>query len=59
MWYSRVVANLAEIPNFIAHYEAELEQARLNFFRALKALELEFNHPPACLGGKLIESQKL
>lgn len=28
MWYSKVVANLAEIPNFIAHYESELEQAR-------------------------------
>jgi len=28
MWYSRVVASLSEIPNFIAHYEAELEQAR-------------------------------
>lgn len=28
MWYSRVVASLSEIPNFIAYYEAELEQAR-------------------------------
>jgi len=28
MWYSRVVASLSEIPNFIAHYESELEQAR-------------------------------
>ncbi len=28
MWYSRVVANLGSIPDFIAHYEQELEQAR-------------------------------
>jgi hypothetical protein len=28
MWYSRIVANLGEIPDFIAHYEHELEQAR-------------------------------
>jgi hypothetical protein len=28
MWYSRVVANLGEIPDFIAHYERELNQAR-------------------------------
>ena len=28
MWYSRVVANLGEIPDFIAHYERELEDAR-------------------------------
>lgn len=28
MWYSRIVANLGEIPNFIAHYESELEQAK-------------------------------
>lgn len=28
MWYSRVVASLNEIPNFIAHYESELEQAK-------------------------------
>lgn len=30
MWYSRVVASLNEIPNFIAHYEQELEQARFD-----------------------------
>ena len=28
MWYSRVVANLGEIPDFIAYYERELEDAR-------------------------------
>lgn len=28
MWYSRITANLAAIPDFISHYEAELEQAR-------------------------------
>jgi uncharacterized protein YfdQ (DUF2303 family) len=28
MWYSRVTANLGEIPDFIAHYEAELEAAK-------------------------------
>lgn len=28
MWYSRVVADLGQIPTFIAHYEAELEQAK-------------------------------
>ena len=28
MWYNRVVANLGEIPDFIAHYEHELAQAR-------------------------------
>jgi hypothetical protein len=28
MWYSRIVANLGEIPDFIAHYERELDQAR-------------------------------
>ncbi len=28
MWYSRVVADLGSIPDFIAHYEQELEQAR-------------------------------
>jgi len=28
MWYSRVVADLGAIPDFIAHYEHELDQAR-------------------------------
>jgi len=28
MWYSRVTANLGSIPDFIAHYENELDQAR-------------------------------
>jgi hypothetical protein len=28
MWYSRVTANLGEIPNFIAHFEQELDSAR-------------------------------
>jgi hypothetical protein len=28
MWYSRVTANLGAIPDFIAHYEQELEQAK-------------------------------
>ena len=28
MWYSRVVSNLGVIPDFIAFYEQELEQAR-------------------------------
>ena len=28
MWYSKVVANLGAIPDFIAHYERELELAK-------------------------------
>jgi len=28
MWYSKVVANLAAIPDFIAHYEHELDEAK-------------------------------
>ena len=28
MWYSRITADLGAIPDFIAHYERELEQAR-------------------------------
>jgi hypothetical protein len=28
MWYSRVVSNLSLIPDFIAHYEQELTQAK-------------------------------
>jgi len=28
MWYSRVTANLGAIPDFIAHYEHELEEAK-------------------------------
>ena len=28
MWYSRIVANLGAIPEFIAHYERELEGAK-------------------------------
>ena len=28
MWYNQVVANLAEIPNFITFYEGELSQAK-------------------------------
>ena len=28
MWYSKVVANLGAIPDFIAHYERELEEAK-------------------------------
>ena len=28
MWYSKVVANLGAIPDFIAHYETELESAK-------------------------------
>jgi uncharacterized protein YfdQ (DUF2303 family) len=30
MWYSRVVADLGNIPNFIAHYETELNQAKVD-----------------------------
>ena len=28
MWYSRVTADLGSIPDFIAHYERELEEAK-------------------------------
>jgi hypothetical protein len=28
MWYNKIVADLGEIPDFIAHYERELTQAR-------------------------------
>jgi superfamily I DNA/RNA helicase len=28
MWYSRVVSNLGHIPDFIAHYEKELSEAK-------------------------------
>ena len=28
MWYSKVTSSLSNIPDFIAHYEAELEQAK-------------------------------
>lgn len=28
MWYSRIVANLGAIPDFIQHYERELDEAR-------------------------------
>jgi hypothetical protein len=28
MWYSKIVASLGNIPDFIAHYETELEDAR-------------------------------
>ena len=28
MWYSKIVASLSAIPDFIAHYETELEQAK-------------------------------
>ena len=28
MWYNRVVASLANIPDFVAHYENELESAK-------------------------------
>ena len=28
MWYSRVVADLSNIPDFIAHFESELEEAK-------------------------------
>ena len=28
MWYNRIVNDLGEIPDFIAHYERELDQAR-------------------------------
>jgi hypothetical protein len=28
MWYSKIVANLSNIPDFIAHYEQELEDAK-------------------------------
>jgi hypothetical protein len=28
MWYSKVVADLGKIPDFIAHYERELQQAK-------------------------------
>jgi hypothetical protein len=28
MWYNKVVADLGAIPDFIAHYEKELDQAR-------------------------------
>jgi len=29
-WYSKVTANLGEIPNFIAYYEHELDQAKID-----------------------------
>ena len=28
MWYSKIVSNLGNIPDFIAHYEQELEEAK-------------------------------
>jgi hypothetical protein len=28
MWYSKIVANLGNIPDFIAHYEKELDEAK-------------------------------
>jgi hypothetical protein len=28
MWYNRIVSDLGQIPDFIAHYERELDQAR-------------------------------
>jgi len=28
MWYSKIVASLGSIPDFIAHYERELEEAK-------------------------------
>ena len=28
MWYSRITANLGDIPDFIAHYESELSAAK-------------------------------
>jgi hypothetical protein len=28
MWYSRIVANLGVIPDFVSHYERELEEAK-------------------------------
>jgi hypothetical protein len=28
MWYNRIVANLGEIPDFIAYYQQELEKAK-------------------------------
>jgi hypothetical protein len=28
MWYNRIVANLAEIPDFISYYENELADAK-------------------------------
>jgi hypothetical protein len=28
MWYSKVTADLAAIPDFIAHYEQELDNAK-------------------------------
>lgn len=28
MWYSRVISNLSHIPDFLAHYENELAQAK-------------------------------
>lgn len=28
MWYSRVVADLGNVPDFIAHYERELDEAK-------------------------------
>ena len=28
MWYSRVVADLGNIPDFIAHFESELIEAK-------------------------------
>ena len=28
MWYSKIVANLGCIPDFIQHYERELEEAK-------------------------------
>lgn len=30
MWYSKVVANLSCVPNFISYYEDELKQARFD-----------------------------
>ena len=29
-WYTKITANLGEIPNFIAYYEHELEQAKFD-----------------------------
>jgi hypothetical protein len=58
MWYSRVTANLGDIPNFIAHYENELLEAKKDC-RVLGVIEHRIKELPGITEQRFNQLQEI
>lgn len=58
-WYYRVTANIAEIPNFIMHFEAELEDARRELSLKGKTLERHASELPGLVEQRFAQLQEI